>query len=157
MRPVAALLLGVLAAAAVFWRFGLGSGAPPRHAVSERAAPAPRRTGSPGAAAPRIARAPAGTGNAALAKQREIDAMSPSFRETSFLIAIRQAGYECDDVIGADPAGNLHAAWRVTCREAAAYLVSIDIAGGLEVEPTPYGEGQPFNVIEPGRPPRRGP
>lgn len=159
IKPLAALLLGVLAAAAVFWRFGQREGAPPQDeggkpsAAAQAASPAGRSR----AAATRVARAPAAGSGIALAKQREIEAMSPTFRETSFLIAIRKAGFECADVIGADPAGDTHAAWRVTCREAAAYLVSVDAAGRLEIEPTPYGEGQPFNVIRQGTPPRRAP
>lgn len=113
-------------------------------APAERAsAAAPRRDG-----VPRVARVPAAD-TAALAMQRKIESMSPTFRETSFLIAIRKAGYECNDVTGAVGVGDAHAAWRVTCREAAAYLVSIDAAGRLDVEPTPYGEAQPFSVIGP--------
>ncbi|HEX7081276.1 MAG TPA: hypothetical protein VF329_09695 [Gammaproteobacteria bacterium] len=66
---------------------------------------------------------------------------SASFRNTSLLIAIRDAGYVCTEIVAASDASDDHAAWRVTCSDANAYLVAADRHGRLAVEPLYYFDG----------------
>ena len=61
--------------------------------------------------------------------------MSETFRNTSFLIAIRDAGYTCNDLLrvygGVDNSGK----WTATCSEMLAYTVGVTGAGTLHVAP----------------------
>ena len=71
----------------------------------------------------------------AAAKIREIEAMSETFRNTSFLIAIRDAGYTCNELLrvygGIDDSGK----WTATCSEMLAYTVGVTNNGTLRVDP----------------------
>jgi len=71
----------------------------------------------------------------AAAKIRELEAMSETFRNTSFLIAIRDSGYVCNELLrvygGVDDSGK----WTATCSEMLAYTVGVTGSGSLRVEP----------------------
>jgi hypothetical protein len=96
----------------------------------------------------------------AAVKIRELEAMSETFRNTSFLIAIRDAGYTCNDLLrvygGIDDSGK----WTATCSEMLAYTVGVTGNGSLRVEPMmQYFDGLapavvPNETIVPVPPPR---
>jgi hypothetical protein len=69
------------------------------------------------------------------AKVRELEAMSESFRNTTFLIAIRDQGFVCFDLLrvygGVDDSGK----WAATCSEMLSYTISVADTGTLRVEP----------------------
>src|SRR5262245_48379995 len=71
----------------------------------------------------------------AAGKIRELEAMSETFRNTSFLIAIRDSGYVCNELLrvygGVDDSGK----WTATCSEMLAYTVGVTSNGALRVEP----------------------
>jgi hypothetical protein len=74
-----------------------------------------------------------------------------TYRNTSILMAIRNAGFVCIDIIAADAGSDQVSAWRVVCDGALVYLVGADDAGGFAVEPVYYGDAlSPFD-------PRSGP
>ena len=113
--------------------------------------------------APRRAEAPAPVHDSqAAAKIDELEAMSETFRNTSFLIAIRDAGYTCNELLrvygGIDDSGK----WTATCSEMLAYTVGVMANGTLHVEPMmQYFDGLapavvPNETIVPV-PPRRSP
>ena len=68
-------------------------------------------------------------------KVRELEAMSETFRNTTFIIAIRDAGFVCRELLrvsgGLDGAAN----WIATCSETMAYMVGVASNGTLRVEP----------------------
>lgn len=96
---------------------------------------------------------PDSTEHESLAQARaRYEAMSLTFRNTSFLIAIRDAGYQCAELLDVNSGGGGdNAPWRVTCAGAIAYLVGVGAAGGLDVAPVPYAEGGPFFDTDPER------
>lgn len=63
----------------------------------------------------------------------ELDEMSETFRNTTFLIAIRDAGFVCDDVVAAH-AGGEHV-WSASCRDMRGYEIEVQAAGDLRVRP----------------------
>ena len=71
----------------------------------------------------------------AAVKIRELEAMSETFRNTTFVIAIRDAGYVCNELLrvygGIDDSGK----WTATCSEMLAYTVGVVANGDLHVEP----------------------
>lgn len=82
------------------------------------------------------------------AKQRELEAMSETFRNTTFLIAIRDAGFACNELLRVS--GGLDGApkWMATCSEMLAYTVALTSNGTLHVEPTmQYWDGTVPSVI----------
>ena len=91
------------------------------------------------------------------AKVRELEAMSETFRNTTFVIAIRDAGYVCNELLrvygGIDDSGK----WTASCSEMLSYTVAVMADGGLHVEPMlQYFDGNgPAVPQEPGpmRPP----
>jgi hypothetical protein len=72
---------------------------------------------------------------AAAAKVRELAEMSETFRNTTFVIAIRDAGYVCNELLrvygGIDDSGK----WTATCSEMLAYTLAVTGNGALHVEP----------------------
>jgi hypothetical protein len=70
-----------------------------------------------------------------VAKVRELEAMSETFRNSTFLIAIRDAGYVCNELLrvygGFDESGK----WTATCSAMLAYTVGVAGNGALRVEP----------------------
>jgi hypothetical protein len=86
---------------------------------------------------------------AAAAKVRELEAMSETFRNTTFVIAIRDAGYVCNQLLrvygGIDDSGK----WTATCSEMLAYTVAVTGNGSLRVEPfMQYFDGLAPGVIQ---------
>ncbi len=81
------------------------------------------------------AHTPAPADSPANRKLEELRTMSESVRNGTFVIAIRAAGFVCEDVVdiygGADVP-----AWRARCRNSRAYFVRVADAGDLAVEPT---------------------
>src|SRR5262245_31981203 len=71
----------------------------------------------------------------AAVKIRELEAMSETFRNTTFVIAIRDAGYVCNELLrvygGIDDSGK----WTATCSEMLSYTVGVMSDGALHVEP----------------------
>lgn len=68
-------------------------------------------------------------------KVRELEAMSETFRNSTFLIAIREAGFVCHNLLrvygGLDDSGK----WTATCSEMLAYTVTVAGDGALRVDP----------------------
>lgn len=93
----------------------------------------------------------------AVAKIRELEAMSETFRNTSFLIAIRDAGYTCNELLrvygGIDDSGK----WTATCSEMLAYTVGVTNNGTLHVDPLlQYFDAQwPVRIDQTGPPSTR--
>ena len=98
----------------------------------------------------------------AAVKIRELEAMSETFRNTTFVIAIRDAGYVCNELLrvygGIDDSGK----WTATCSEMLAYTVGVMANGDLHVEPMMqyFDSPTPFpiqndNTVPPPQP-RRG-
>jgi hypothetical protein len=65
--------------------------------------------------------------------------LSDGARNSIFSVSIRDAGYPCVDLLSAHEAAQ--GAWRVGCRDARAYLVTVDTLGRLVVEPLSFSEG----------------
>jgi hypothetical protein len=72
----------------------------------------------------------------AAAKVRELEAMSETFRNTTFLIAIRDSGFICYELLRVYGGINDSATWTATCSEMLAYTVRVGGGGQLHVEPT---------------------
>ena len=101
----------------------------------------------------------------AAVKIRELEAMSETFRNTTFVIAIRDAGYVCNELLrvygGIDDSGK----WTATCSETLAYTLGVMANGDLRVEPmmqycdspapARIGNENPVPVLPPPQP-RRG-
>jgi hypothetical protein len=61
--------------------------------------------------------------------------MSESVRNSTFVVAIRAAGFMCEDVVDVYTSADLPA-WRARCRDSRAYYVRVADAGELAIEPT---------------------
>ncbi len=61
---------------------------------------------------------------------------SETFRNTSLLMAIRDAGFKCDDVVAAHRSSG-GALWTANCRDLHGYLLETGEPGGLRVQPIP--------------------
>jgi len=72
---------------------------------------------------------------AAAAKIDELNASSETFRNTTFVIAIRGAGFFCDDVVHVYQGDTGVGKWLVTCRDMRAYTIGVSDDGGLGVQP----------------------
>jgi hypothetical protein len=70
------------------------------------------------------------------ARLEELRAMSETFRNTTFLIAIREAGYVCRELVSVYGGIADSTTWTAACREMLAYTVRVTHAGALLVEPT---------------------
>ena len=63
----------------------------------------------------------------------DLQAMSETFRNTTFLLAIRDAGFLCEDVVGSySGGGNV---WTASCRDMRGYTITAGAAAALVVEP----------------------
>lgn len=98
-------------------------------AVSSPSADDPARAPSAATAAADASETPAA------ARVRELNALSETFRNTTFLIAIRDAGFLCDDIASVYGGVNSSTTWTATCRDMLAYTVSVAGSGALVVEP----------------------
>lgn len=73
---------------------------------------------------------------AALARAAELQAMSETYRNTTFLTAIRGAGFVCYELGRVYGGVNDSSTWTVACEDMLAYTVRVGPAGELVVEPT---------------------
>ena len=87
-----------------------------------------------GAAEPAQARAPT-TKTPPRRRLRELEQMSETFRNTTFLIAIRDAGFVCNELRGVYGGVNDSTTWTASCSEMLAYTVRVASDGGLGIEP----------------------
>jgi hypothetical protein len=71
----------------------------------------------------------------ATVKLREIRAMSETYRNTTFLIAIRDSGFTCHELLDVHGGVDDAMAWTAACSDMLAYTVRIASAGTLAVEP----------------------
>jgi hypothetical protein len=86
------------------------------------------------------------TGRAEAAKPLTLHAMSETFRNTTFLIAIRNAGFVCDDVVAAHAGGER--VWTATCRDMGGYAINVRESGELTIQPS----AQYFDTLNSVRP-----
>ena len=94
------------------------------------------------------------TSNAAAERVRELQGLSETFRNTTFLIAIRDAGYVCNELLGVYGGFNNSHTWTATCADMLAYTVSVADDGALAVDPMlQHLDGVPRRPME--NPPRR--
>ena len=113
---------------------------PIRVPAAERPVPTPAAAEQPTVAA---AETPAAV------KIRELEAMSETFRNTTFLIAIRDAGFVCNDLLRVHGGFDDSAKWLVTCSEMLAYPVGVAGDGTVHAEPfQQYFDGVGPRVIE---------
>jgi hypothetical protein len=83
--------------------------------------------------------------NAAAARLRELNRMSETFRNTTFLIAIRDAGFVCNELLGVYGGVNDSTTWTASCNDMLAYTVRVAQNGGLGIEPVlQHLDGLPF-------------
>ncbi len=73
---------------------------------------------------------------------RDVREMSQSFRHTSFLIAIRRAGFFCDDVVAAHESAA--GVWLASCRDLGGYKISVDGIDTFHVEPIAHNVDAAF-------------
>jgi hypothetical protein len=71
----------------------------------------------------------------ATVKLRELGAMSETYRNTTFLIAIRDSGFTCHELLGVHGGVDDAMAWTAACSDMLAYSVRIATSGALAVEP----------------------
>jgi hypothetical protein len=150
-------IVRTLAAAAVTVAVGLvlvtripGPSAGPGH-LSVPSNPEPTQIATR-PAGPTKASSSASTESAAAARLRELEQMSETFRNTTFLIAIRDAGFVCNELRGVYGGVNDSTTWTATCSEMLAYTVRVASNGGLGIEPVlQHIDGLPFTPTrEPG-------
>ena len=100
--------------------------------------------------APRAAAsAPVQNAEAAAAKIRELEAMSETYRNTTFVIAIRDAGYTCDELLRVYGGFEESGKWTATCSQMLAYSLGVAGNGALRVEPmNVYWDGVARPVIQ---------
>ena len=85
---------------------------------------------------------------------RELEEMSETFRNTTFLIAIRDAGFICHDLLSVYGGLNDSAAWTASCSDMLAYTVRVASAGRLHIEPMLEQLDSIGPVVAPGEPTR---
>jgi hypothetical protein len=115
--------------------------------------PAPTTTPAPSVAAPVSSH-----DTRAADKLRELNAMSQTFRNTTFLIAIREAGFVCNELFRVSGGLDDSPKWLATCSETLAYMISVASDGELHVEPfEQYFDGVGVRQIEQVLPPEPAP
>ena len=88
--------------------------------------------------------------------------MSETFRNTTFLIAIRDAGFVCNELLRVYGGIDASAKWMATCSEMHAYTVSVASTGTLQrradaaVLRRVGADGHPSRISSPRRCPSRG-
>jgi hypothetical protein len=71
----------------------------------------------------------------AIVKLRELRAMSETYRNTTFVIAIRDAGFVCHELLEVHGGIEPSMAWTAACSDMLAYTVRVADTGSLAVEP----------------------
>jgi hypothetical protein len=160
VKTVSALLAGgaVALALSALYR-GAGREADPvpdvAHAAHEAALAEQFAAGRSGGAEPGVppsVPAASSSNERALARQTELQGASDSFRNSTLLIAIREGGFVCNDLTSADQSDDPLGGWRVACRGALVYFVSVAASGELVAQPVPMGDGlivSPFESLSP--------
>jgi hypothetical protein len=145
------LVAAAIVAAAVLWLALRGGDAvdagdeDAAAAVGELSLAAPVEPGAPTLALP---------SNAAAERVRELQGLSETFRNTTFLIAIRDSGYVCNELLDVYGGFNNSHTWTATCADMLAYTVSVADDGGLAVDPMlQHLDGVPRRPLD-ERPPR---
>ena len=69
------------------------------------------------------------------AKLRELNALSETYRNTTFLIAIRDSGFVCPELLSVYGGVNDSTTWTVNCSQMLAYTVRVTSSGALRIEP----------------------
>jgi hypothetical protein len=69
------------------------------------------------------------------AKVRELNAMSETYRNTTLLIAIRDSGFVCHELLRVYGALDDAPKWLASCSEMLSYTISVASNGTLRVEP----------------------
>jgi hypothetical protein len=114
--------------------------------IAERAAP-PAQAPAPAPAAGDESSPPGET--PAAIKIRELETMSETFRNTTFLIAIRDAGFVCNELLRVYGGMDESAKWLATCSEMLAYTIGVASSGSLHVEPfLQYFDGLTPRIID---------
>ena len=68
--------------------------------------------------------------------------LSQSFRHSTFLVAIRSAGFYCDDVI--ESLESVEDVWVASCRDLGGYKISVRGTESVQVEPIPHNVDAAF-------------
>jgi hypothetical protein len=97
--------------------------------------PVPNLPSTPPAEPIRVATADPVADPPAMIKLRELRAMSETYRNTTFVIAIRDAGYVCHELLGVHGGVDSALAWTAACSDMLAYTVRVADSGSLAVEP----------------------
>jgi hypothetical protein len=118
----------------------------------------------PAALQPAAAEAPAATDAApssppSPSRAEELRTMSETYRNNTLLVAIRRAGYVCDDVVGASESGA--GVWTASCRDMGGYKIEaldeelrVEPIAHLFDAPLPPLREDPFRLdVEPPGPP----
>ena len=71
--------------------------------------------------------------------------MSPTFRNSSLLVAIRHAGFYCDDVVAANESAD--GVWLATCMDRGGYALSVRAANEFDVRPIAHYFDSVFPVF----------
>jgi hypothetical protein len=137
----------LMAAALVVVTRGRYAGDEPSVAVLDAASlPATPTEITPGPSATRLA---SSAETLAAEKLRELNAMSQTFRNTTFLIAIRDAGFVCNELLRVSGGLDDSPKWMATCSETLAYTIGVASNGTLHVEPfLQYFDGLGVRPIE---------
>jgi len=69
-------------------------------------------------------------------RQPALRKMSQSFRHSTFLVAIRSAGFYCDDVI--ESRESVEDVWVASCRDLGGYKINVRGTESVHVEPIPH-------------------
>lgn len=117
----------------------------------------PSAPGAVPSVSPRVASADTGSEPPAIVKLRELRAMSETYRNTTFLIAIRDAGFLCHELLDVHGGVEASRAWTAACSDMLAYTVRVADSGSLAVEPlatyfdglAPWGDPQTSPTLPP--------
>ena len=75
-----------------------------------------------------------------------LQALSETFRNTTFLVAIRDAGFLCEDVVASYYGGGN--VWTASCRDMRGYTIAVGEGAALIVEPVVHY----FDALAPAQP-----
>ncbi|HEU4616411.1 MAG TPA: hypothetical protein VFV10_00125 [Gammaproteobacteria bacterium] len=100
---------------------------------------------------------PAAQSSASVEAAETLASMSETARNTTLLIAVREAGFTCTDLVSVSEGAGESGGWRVSCSDARAYLLGVDDSRHLRVEPLYYGDAPAIEVRTPESVPAPGP
>ena len=100
-----------------------------------------------------VARSPSAE-TAVAAKVRELETMSETYRNTTFVIAIRDAGFVCNELLRVSGGLDDSPKWLATCSDTLAYTIGVASNGTLHIEPfEQYFDGIGVRTIDRQLPP----